>query len=152
MRSVLRFLMYLLITVLTASCELSGDYESPICGLEGEQNRFICLVKNDQKRIAAADEVRVRYLSHERPSENIPAMLHALLLNDRLDDKITALGGFDEEAVGILEESLLFMERGHLRLDGCRVYLYLPSELGADLLVRRFESLGAAASMKRTTI
>ncbi|MDZ7792013.1 MAG: hypothetical protein U5L08_16235 [Xanthomonadales bacterium] len=138
----------LLLALLLAACEGTNTYRSPLCEMEGKQNKFACVVKVSQSWLTDPDEVRPLFLSNDHSPPDIESMMHSMLLGDRAEGYITAIGGFDKDARRILLSAVSYMQDSAKSLEGCRIQLYLPKADKSDGIVDRLERLGADVTVK----
>ena len=138
----------LLLALLLVSCEGSHTYRSPLCEMEGNQNKFACVVKASQSWLIDPDEVQPLFLSNDHSPPDIELMMHSMLLGDRAERYISAIGGFDQDARRILISAVSYMQDNAKTLEGCRIQLYLPKADESDEIVYRLEGLGADVTVK----
>ena len=99
-----------LLGLLLVSCEGSHTYRSPLCEMEGNQNEFACVVKASQSWLIDPDEVQPVFLSNDHSPSDIEMMMHSILLGDRAEGYISAIGGFDQDARRILISAVSYMQ------------------------------------------
>lgn len=138
----------LLLALLLVACEGSHTYRSPLCEMEGKQNRFSCVVKASQSWVIDPDEVRPLFLSNDHSPADIELMMHSILVGDRAEGYVTAIGGFDQDAGRILLSAVSHMQDSAKSLEGCRIQLYLSKADNSDEIVNRLERLGADVTVK----
>ena len=138
----------LLLALLLVACGGTNTYRSPLCEIEGKQNKFACLVKASQSWLIDPDEVRPLFLSNDHSPPDIELMMYSMLLSDRAEGYITTIGGFDQDAHHILLSAVSYMQDSAKSLEGCRIQLYLPKADESDEIVKRLERLSADVTAK----